>query len=84
MCMLDKDEGAGRMSGDAGVFPEHEVIHLFTLHHTADQVRCCGLGRVGIGRSSWEGLSTGRHEITPVRCPCSWLAALHGAPRTLS
>ena len=26
--------------------------------------------------------NTGRHEKTPVRCPCSRLAALHGAPRT--
>ena len=26
---------------------------------------------------------TGRHENAPVRCPCSRLAALHGAPRTL-
>ena len=25
----------------------------------------------------------GCHEKAPVRCPCSWLAALHGAPRTL-
>ena len=25
---------------------------------------------------------TGRHEKAPVRCPCSRLAALHGAPRT--
>ena len=26
--------------------------------------------------------NTGRHEKAPVRCPCSRLAALHGAPRT--
>ena len=25
--------------------------------------------------------NTGRHEKAPVRCPCSLLAALHGAPR---
>ena len=25
--------------------------------------------------------NTGRHEKAPVRCPCSRLAALHGAPR---
>ena len=25
----------------------------------------------------------GCHEKAPVRCPCSRLAALHGAPRTL-
>ena len=28
--------------------------------------------------------NTGRHEKAPVRCPCSRLAALHGAPRTLA
>ena len=27
--------------------------------------------------------NTGGHEKAPVRCPCSRLAALHGAPRTL-
>ena len=27
--------------------------------------------------------NAGRHEKTPVRCPCSRLAALHGAPRRL-
>ena len=27
--------------------------------------------------------NTGRHEKAPVRCPCSRLAALHGAPQTL-
>ena len=27
--------------------------------------------------------NTGRHEKAPVRCPCSRLAALHDAPRTL-
>ena len=27
--------------------------------------------------------NTGRHEKAPVRCQCSRLAALHGAPRTL-
>ena len=30
-----------------------------------------------------EGTNTGRHEKSPVRCPCSRLAALHGDPRTL-
>ena len=24
----------------------------------------------------------GRHDKAPVRCPCSWLAALHDAPGT--
>ena len=27
--------------------------------------------------------NTGRHEKALVRCPCSRLAALHGAPRTV-
>ena len=38
------------------------------------------------GQSHWsvflEMPNTGRHEKAPVRCPCSRLAALHGAPRT--
>ena len=45
------------------------------------------------GAQFWVGLSrnwsvflerpnTGCHEKAPVRCPCSRLAALHGAPRT--
>ena len=29
-----------------------------------------------------ERRNTGRHEKAPVQCPCSRLAALHGAPRT--
>ena len=37
-------------------------------------------------RRNWsvflEGLCTGRHGEAPVCCPCSRLAALHGAPRT--
>ena len=41
--------------------------------------------RVGSSRN-WsvflERPDTGRHEKAPVRCPCSRLAALHGAPRT--
>ena len=45
------------------------------------QVRSSGHGRTGIGRSSWKGHITGRHVKAPVRCPCSRLAALHGAPR---
>ena len=28
--------------------------------------------------------NTGRHEKAPVRCPCSRLAALHGAPRMMT
>ena len=37
-------------------------------------------------RRNWsvflERPSTGRHEKAPAHCPCSRLAALHGAPRT--
>ena len=29
----------------------------------------------------WEGLSTARQEKAPVRYPCCWLTALHGASR---
>ena len=32
---------------------------------------------------SWKGLNTGHHKKALVCCPCCWLAALHGAPRTL-
>ena len=39
--------------------------------------------RIGIGRSYCRGHYTGRHEKSPVHCPCSRLAALHGAQRTL-
>ena len=35
-----------------------------------------------MSRSSGEGLNTGRHEKVGVRCLCSRLAVLHGAPRT--
>ena len=49
-------------------------------HHPGAQFR------VGSSRN-WsvflERPNTGRHEKAPVRCPCSRLAALHGAPRTL-
>ena len=69
----------GRLSGDAGAFPECEVM---TPDHITVQVRSCGLGRAEIGRSSWKGLNTGRHEKVPVCCPCSWLATLHGTPRS--
>ena len=62
-----------RVGGDALMTPDHIVV----LVHNS------GLHRAGIGRSSWKGLSSGRHEKAPVHCPCSRLAALHGAPRTL-
>ena len=38
------------------------------------------VGRVCSGRSSGGGLNTGHHKKAPVHCPCSRLAALHGAP----
>ena len=53
-----------------------------TLYHTAIQVRSSGWCRVGSGPSYGEGLSNGRHDKVPVRCPCSRLAARHGSPRT--
>ena len=48
------------------------------LHPIAPPSRCAVLGRVELERPN-----TGRHEKAPVRCPCSRLAALHGAHRTL-
>ena len=62
--------------------PEHFLCVsdiLMTPDHTAIQVRSSGLGRAGIGRSFWKGLSTGRHDKAPVHCPYSRLATLHGA-----
>ena len=49
-----------------------------SLGHIAVQVRSSGLDRIGIGRSSWKGLITGRHDKAPIHCPCRQLAALHG------
>ena len=67
------------MSKNGGALLEYEVM---TPNHTVVHVRISGQGRVGIGLSSWEGLSTGRHEKAPVRCQCSRLTTLHGDPRT--
>ena len=80
VCMRYKVWRVGRMSGYAGALPDYEVM---TRGHTAIQVRSSGYGQAGIGRTSWKGLSTGCHKKAPVCCPCSRLAALHGAPRTL-
>ena len=45
--------------------------------------RCAVLGRVEPELVGLPGKALhGRHEKAPVRCPCSRLAALHGAPRT--
>ena len=38
---------------------------------------------VGSSRNWSVFLITGRHDKAPFRCPCNWLATLHGAPRTL-
>ena len=78
-----QSKGVGRMSGDAGGLPECEGKTLMTSDNTAVQVHSSGYGRVGIDRSSWKGFCTGRHRKAQIRCPCSRLAALHGAPRTL-
>ena len=47
----------GRMSGDAGAFPECVGNTLITPDRTTILVRCSGKGRVGIGRFSWKGLA---------------------------
>ena len=47
----------GRMSGDAGAFPECVVNTLITPARTTIQVRCSGYGRAGIGRFFWKGLA---------------------------
>ena len=45
--------------------------------------RCAVLGRVESELVGLPGKALhGRHEKAPARCPCSRLAALHGAPRT--
>ena len=45
--------------------------------------RCRSTSRVRGETPMKPGLSTGRHEKAPVRCPFSQLASLHGALRTL-
>ena len=60
--MWDKAKGVGRMFVDAGALHECEMRALVTPDHIAVQVRSSRQGRVGIGRSSWKGLSTGRHD----------------------
>ena len=47
----------GRMSGDAGAFPECVGNTLITPDRTTIQVRSSGYGRAGIGRSSWKDLT---------------------------
>ena len=71
-------QGVGRMSGDVGAFSESEVNTLITPDRTTIQVLSSGYGRVRIGRSSWKGFNTGRHEKAPVRCTCCAANRLHG------
>ena len=72
-----------RMSGDAGAFPECGEYTDYTrwYHHPGAQFW------VGSSRN-WSVFqkrpNTGCHEKALIRCPCSRLAALHGAPRTQS
>ena len=80
--MRDKAMWAGRMSGDAGAIRKCEVKTLMTSGHSAFQVHSSWYGRPEFGRSSWKGHNTGHNKNTPVQCPCSRLATLHGAPRT--
>ena len=68
----------GRMSEDAGAFPECVGNTPITPDRTTIQVRSSGNWSVFLERPN-----TGRHEKAPVRCACSRLAALHGAPRTM-
>ena len=49
--------------------------------HTAFPGSQLWVGRVGICRSSWERLNTGRHEKAAVQCLTDRLATFHGAPR---
>ena len=70
------------MSRDAGALRKCEGKTLMISGHTVFEVHSSWKGRVGISRSSWEGLLTGRHEKAPLRCPCGRFATLYGAPRT--
>ena len=45
-------QGVGRMSGDAGAFPECDVNTLIAPGRTTIQVPSSGQGRAGIGLSS--------------------------------
>ena len=60
-----------RVRGDTLITPDR-----------AFQVHDDWLGGAEIGRFSWEGINTGRHEKALVRCPCSRFAKHHVAPRT--
>ena len=75
----NKAKGVGRILVVPGISRMRSDT-LMTADHTVFLVRISRIGRAGIGRSSWEGLNTGRHVKAPVGCPCRRLAALHGAP----
>ena len=64
---VGQSQGVGRMSGDAGAFPECEVNTLITPDRNTIQVRNPGYGRAGIGRSTRKGFNTGHNEKAPVR-----------------
>ena len=61
----------GRMSGDAGAFPECVGNTLITPDRTTIQVCSSGQGRDGIGRSSRKGLTregSGSLSMQPIGC----------------
>ena len=71
----------GRMSGDAGAFPECVWNTLITPDRTTVQVRYSGWGRAGIGRSSWKGLTRdATRRLRFVVHAAGWLLSmvLHG------
>ena len=72
------------MSGEVGALPECNVKTLMTPDHTPSMCAPSGYYLAGNGRSSAGSLTTGHHEKAPASCPCSRLAALHGAPRSSS
>ena len=76
--MPDNSRGVGQLSGDTVALSECEV----TPDDIAFQVRSSRYGRIGIVRSSEEGLIMGRHKKAPVHFLCSRLSAHRGAPRT--
>ena len=75
----------GRMSGDAGAFPECVGNTLITPDRTTIQVRISWQGRVGIGRSSWKGLTRdATRRLRFVVHAAGWLHSmvLHGRIRS--
>ena len=64
-CMREKAGVVGSMSEDVGALAECEGKALMTSDYTGFQVCCSGYFGAGIGRSSWEDLSTGCREKAP-------------------